>query len=62
MKRKNRPEQLRLELEWSLMERLETSGESLESYEQSTQSLCRKAVQHLAQSPVITEIVLYGKG
>lgn len=62
MRRKNRPEQLRLELDWSLLEQLETSGEGLDSYEQSTRSLCRATVQHMVQSPVMAEIILHGKG
>lgn len=57
MKRKNLPGQLTLELDWGLIQWVDSTGESLEFYEKSAASLYRKHPNLLPPNPLLEEIV-----
>ncbi|HOP74084.1 MAG TPA: hypothetical protein PLC07_03385 [Bacillota bacterium] len=60
MKRKNLPGQLPLELDWGLMNWVDSTGETMESYEQSAVSLYRNPVRNLLpRSPLLDEIMMH---
>lgn len=56
-KRTNRPEQLRLALEWDLLKRLNASREEDEYFERTTRQLLSKETVQSTSSPIMDEIV-----
>lgn len=57
MKKRNRPEQLHLDLEWDYLNWLERNGEKIDIFEATTRGLIEASTTMLEKSPVIREIL-----